>query len=161
KTRLLRELALNAKLTGATVLQTYPEGAEHGSRSLARALFGELRGKLPNAIALDPHRAALAWLEPAEVHDKAAQPENALEQRMRAQHALCSLLLAQSAEHPILLAIDELEACDDESIALLVALCGEPARKQLALAFTLPEASPNERAGLAILRARVTHRGKL
>lgn len=130
RSRFLDAVVLSGKLLGMTVLRAYADESEPGEYRAVRALLLQLEAALPDAT-----RAAMAGLLPvlghiapelaagAEVELQAFEDRTAL--RPQLQHALRKVLRAVSAEHPLLIAIDDLPLLDEPSVAALALLARE------------------------------------
>ncbi|MET0341993.1 MAG: AAA family ATPase [Polyangiales bacterium] len=146
RSRLLRELALEAQVAPATVLAVDAAGCT-GLYGVATALALQLLTALP-----EPARAAAATRASVIAHvsprlrerlgEKAESPPSelaggALELRVRAQAALRDWFLEVAREHPLAVLVDGLERVDDGSAAFLLALADGLARARLLLACSL------------------------
>ncbi|MFI5307903.1 MAG: protein kinase [Polyangiales bacterium] len=161
KTRLLQEAAVVAKLGGATVVQAAAASEAPDPYAVSRALLRPLL-KLDGA-AVEPsteQRDALAFALPELAarpgrQSVAAKITTLGEQLARVQSALCAFVLERSDKEPLLLAIDDLHECDEESLALLVALSGELSGHRLVILGTVRENAPLDPA-LSLLLGRAT-----
>jgi serine/threonine-protein kinase len=162
RSRLLQEAVIHAKLSGATVLQVSARGAGKEAFAVARKLLEELLQKMPRvAKAHSPARAvALGWLLPALQRSDPGPvelPENTQELHARIQEELARWVLERSARDRLLFAIDDLEACDEESLGVLIAVSGEGARGP-AILVTLREAELQHAPGARLLASRALRR---
>lgn len=143
RTRLLQEVALQTQLRGAVVLRA---DAEVSSRTFGVVI--ELAVQLIDAMG-DRARAAastssslLAHLDNAlaaklETPASAELPEDPAERRARFQTALHEWFISLASERTLLVAVDNLQAADDNSAAFLAALGYDAQRARLALIVTL------------------------
>jgi hypothetical protein len=142
KTRLLFEAALEAQLSGTTVLsadgQTSPQAF-----GVANALGLQLlttHSELAR-VAAGARAPVLAHLS-AELREKLGSPkpaalsEAAPERRAQLQGALHEWFLAFTDVRPILIAVDNLHAVDDNSAAFLAALGMDARRRNLLVLCT-------------------------
>ena len=137
KSRILQELVLSAKLSGAGVVQLRAQ-ARSAAHALARDLVDALLRELPHAAALltPERRALLSWLLPpladADAANPAIQPtsapaapprpESVQEARARVQAELLAFLHELGAHGPLLIAVDDVHHGDEASLGLLAAL---------------------------------------
>ncbi|MDH5671253.1 MAG: protein kinase [Myxococcales bacterium] len=130
-TRLLSELVVQAQVLGA--LPVLVDGEQH------RETFGVVHSLIDKLLAAAPgdalaaaagHEALLARFSESFAHRLAVAPDQADlreapgELRSRVQEALGEWLLALAVHRPLLIAVDNLQAIDDASGALLAALAG-------------------------------------
>jgi Protein kinase domain/AAA ATPase domain len=142
KTRLLQELTLEAQLKGVVALKADAQ-ANPEPFGLAVALAMNLLNVSPElALRLaEPHASTLGHLSP-ELREKLGDPELAAsspdhaERRARVQTALYDWFLAFSRAQPLLLAVDNLQAADDNSAAFLAALGRKVKRERLLILAT-------------------------
>jgi hypothetical protein len=142
KTRLLHELGLEAQLRGAVLVKcdaqgnaapfgvaaalainmlwTCPELADRLDHTQA-ALIAHLHQRLPSLLSV-PLQAALA--------------PDALERRSRLQTALYDWFVGVARERLLVVAVDNVQAADDNSSAFLAALSHETRHAQLILLVT-------------------------
>lgn len=125
RSRLLRELALEAHVTDATVLQVRATTSER-ALGVAHALALQLVRALPRPAleAARPLAATLSVLSP-ELARALGQSESAApmtESRVAVQLALGQWFLALARAHPIAVVVDDLERVDEASQSFLVAL---------------------------------------
>jgi hypothetical protein len=142
KTRLLQEVALEAQLKGVAVLRADAQ-ANPEPYGLAAALslnLVEVNPELARRLA-EPHASTLGHLSP-ELREKLGNPELAAsspdhaERRARVQTALHDWFLAFSRAQALVLAIDNLQAADDNSAAFLAALGRKVKRERIVLLAT-------------------------
>jgi tetratricopeptide (TPR) repeat protein/tRNA A-37 threonylcarbamoyl transferase component Bud32 len=142
KTRLLQEVALEAQLKGIAVLKSDAQ-ANPEPFGLAVALSMNLLAVSPDLARrlAEPHASTLAHLS-ADLRRKLGDPELAAsspdhaERRARVQTALHEWFLAFSRTQPVVLAIDNLQAADDNSAAFLAALGRKAKRARLVILAT-------------------------
>jgi tetratricopeptide (TPR) repeat protein len=139
KSRLLEEAALEAQLKGLTVLKADAE-AHPEPFGLAAALASSMlraQPELARATA-EAHLGTLAQLSES-LHAALGQPAlpsstlDHAERRARAQTALHEWFIAFARKEPLFLAIDNLQAADDNSAAFLAALGRKVKRERLVL----------------------------
>jgi len=165
RTRLLHELALDARVADAIVLHvdaaSYP-----GLYGVAGALAVRLLDALP-----EPARRAAMPLAPtlahvsAQVRDRLGvraeqPPEVAGELRLRLQNALADWFSQLASKRPLIVLVDGLERVDDGSSAFLLTLARACNRSQLLLVCSIAQETANrmtaaERALLAASRRTV------
>ncbi|MFW6087712.1 MAG: ATP-binding protein, partial [Myxococcota bacterium] len=139
RTRLLEETALEAQLGGAVAVQVgagLHQTAYGVARAVGRGLLEALPGTARRAAA--PHVHVLGHVLP-ELADLAEGPlppvsEDPAEQRARTQTALTEWILAIAAERPVALCIDDVQAADDNSLAMLAVLPWAARDQQLLIA---------------------------
>ncbi len=156
KSRLLREVGLEAQVAGATVLSVGSDAAGRGPYGLVRALAKSLldvapeqaaRAARPNAHVLSrvlpevQSRASLTGTAPV-----AASPE---EERLRAQAAIVAWFTDVSSTRPLVLLVDDVQRADEASAAVLASLghAGNEAALLVVAALRTDEAI---RASLAV-----------
>ncbi len=142
RSRLLRELALEAQVAPATVLHV-DAAVEQGVYGVAGALALKLLEALPQearALAA-PHQAMLAHVS-SRLRDQLsvqAPPlaEAGVELRLRMQAALRDWFSSVAEQHPLVVLVDGLELVDDGSAAFLLALAYARKRARLLLVGAL------------------------
>lgn len=139
KTRLLREVGLDARMRGVLVLEADAE-ATSGYSGLAVALAIELleRGAALAHGAAQPDAGLLIQLAPAlrERFDGVQPdplPPNLAEQRARFQAALVDWVERVAQARPLLVLVDNLQAADETSAAFLATLGFETRNAPLVL----------------------------
>ncbi len=165
RTRLLRELAMDARIRGATVISV---SAIAGSRpydvaiGLCRELLTALRHEAPEAAK--PYAPILGALSPElrSILGQAPPPanlRNASSERVRKQAALSGWFLALAARRALVLMVDDLDQGDEESQAFLAALSRADAGHQLVLvASVCTDARPAQASTLqAYFASSPTH----
>jgi hypothetical protein len=158
RSRLLDAGVLEAKLLGTTVLRADASDSALGEYSLARVLCGRLRAELPTEANHAAHawRDELGWLMPEFAPDRPLQAElghspRLAPERSQLQSALRNWISLVARSKRLLIAIDDLDAVDEPSAALLGALAHGSRRCKLVLLLTCGSAqAPN--AALALLR---------
>ncbi len=143
KSRLLRELALEAQVLGATVIRAASESAG-ASYGVVRALAADLLTKAPSEalVAAKPHALALASVLPElkgrlDVGVEAPSRDDAMERRTRVQLAIVAWLQAVARQRPLLVVVDDLQRCDESSAAVLATLSHEATNQRMVLALGL------------------------
>jgi hypothetical protein len=142
KTRLLYELALEAQLKGLVVLKADAQ-AVPGPFGVASALAIGLVNACPDVArrAAERDLTLLRQLSP-ELGERLAEGPvtplalNPAERRARMQTALYEWFLALAKERTLLLAVDNIQAADDNSAAFLAALGHEARDTHLILLVT-------------------------
>jgi serine/threonine protein kinase/tetratricopeptide (TPR) repeat protein len=160
RSRLLSELALTARLSGASVLSASGGGFD-GIYGLARGLAHALLDALPDEARASAraHASVLGHLSP-ELHARLSEPPVRLavlseatgERRVRTQAALRDWFLEVSRTRLLVIAIDDLELADDSSLAFLAALADSAKSHKLLLLGTLPGGAIELNAPLQTLR---------
>ncbi len=142
KTRVLREIALEARLRGATVLCVDAEALDRpyaGAHALGRQLLevaplealASARAQAPLLAHVVPELAdALGDVTPA------PRPADPVSWRTQIQAALRGWLLDLSRRRPLLVLLDNVQRCDDPSAVLLAALALEARNHPLAVVAT-------------------------
>jgi tetratricopeptide (TPR) repeat protein len=148
KTRLLRELGVEAQLKGIVALKADAQAAPE-SFGVAIALCHELLQKHPDLArrTAEAHAGTLAHLSEElrvllgnpTLH--ASSPDHA-ERRARMQNALHEWFLAFARAQPLLIAVDNLQAADDNSAAFLAALGRRAKRERLVILVTQRTGDP-------------------
>ncbi|CAN5504175.1 hypothetical protein BH09MYX1_BH09MYX1_58600 [soil metagenome] len=132
KTRLMREVMLEAKLGGAKTASVSCETAAPSPFStmdaIADALFRAAPGDAKDTLA--PFAGVLARVLSSvreQVPDAPAKlrSEEPSEERLRVQRALADWILALAAKVPLCLLVDDIQRCDEASAAALAALARE------------------------------------
>jgi tetratricopeptide (TPR) repeat protein len=128
RTRVLNELALDARLGGTTVLHVDAAACD-GPHGVANAFAHKLLDALPEAAQSTavPFAGTVAHLSAKlsarlGVTTPVAIPSVAGEGRARIQEALCQWFVEVSRRRPIAVLLDNLELADDGSIAWLLSL---------------------------------------
>jgi tetratricopeptide (TPR) repeat protein len=139
RSRLLTELAVEARLAGASVISVAGD-AERGPLTVAARATRQLLEALPSAAGACavPYARVLGHLS-EEVRRLLGVETEALEQfpqllgegRLRLQTALHAFWLELSAQKPVLLLLDDLQSMDEASIALFTTLAREAASRHL------------------------------
>ena len=164
RTRLLREFALNARLSGAVVLQADPQ-AHRDTHAVAHEFALRLLAALPVAAlaAAAPYARTLGHISPAirarlglSVDDLAEMPHAHGEARMRVQAALRDWFLAVARQHTLVIVADDLEAFDEASAAWLAALAREAGDHRLLVVAALRTDGPGLSLAIQALRQNAT-----
>jgi hypothetical protein len=155
KTRLLHEFCLAAQIMGLLTVRADAETAS-GSFGLIETLIdGLLRLAPDDALeTAQPQAELLAHLsaplaQRLGVREPAKLPEDLGERRAQLQIALHAWFLALSRRRPLLLAVDNLHAADDNSAACIAALAREAEKSGLLLLTSLRADRPAQ-AALAV-----------
>jgi hypothetical protein len=133
RTRLSQELAIDARIAGLTTVRV--EALSHpGPLGMLGALARGLLQSAP-AEALETLPGQLAVLGQAfpellahrpgapPAHPQAELTRDPSERRMRIQSSLCAWVLEVAVRRPLLVIVDDVQACDSASRSALTALC--------------------------------------
>ncbi len=144
KSRLLREVALEAQVEGAVTASVSCETASGGPYVVIRRLVRELLAAVPEetAEAAGPDAPRLVrlfpelagHLGPTGSADVAADPA---EERMRLQKSIADWLLRMTKRRTLALLVDDVQRCDEASAAVLAVLARECAHHRLFLLTAL------------------------
>jgi len=156
RTRLLEELALEAKLMGALVLHVQARSGGQRYETI-RQLCSQLMATLPE-IALEtalPFLSALRAIVPELAEQPAASDEtsdevaavDADERWARAQVALVGWLEAVCRRRPLVIAVDDLQLCDDATSAVIAGLALCTGERRMVVAATLRAARDSALTG--------------
>jgi tRNA A-37 threonylcarbamoyl transferase component Bud32 len=164
KTRLLRELSVVAQLEAIVALHADAQATPAGY-GVAVALGMQLLDVCPEIArtAAGPHAALLGHLSPElreklEVDELAVLAEEPNERRARFQTALHEWFMAVGRKMPLLLAVDNLQATDDDSAAFLAGIGRETRNSRVILAVTQRTGDPVVAAApVRALRKRSGH----
>ncbi|RPI64825.1 MAG: hypothetical protein EHM50_00170, partial [Lysobacterales bacterium] len=139
KSRLMLEANLEAQLKGFVALRADAHSTPHAF-AVAASLGVQMLTLCPESArrAVGPHAPLLAHLSPElasklEVTAPAALSEDPAERRARFQTALHDWFLKVAQEQPLLVAVDNVQAADDNSTAFLAALGYEARHARLML----------------------------
>jgi hypothetical protein len=148
RTRLLREVGIEAELAGATIVRCDAE-AYRDPYGLARAVVDEIVRGLPEVATelARPFAPVFARLQPKlqaalNIVEMEPLPQDPAEQRTRLQKALSDWLRALTAHHPLVLCIDNVQAADEASLAWLAVLARSCSDRRLAIIATLRTGEP-------------------
>ena len=145
RTRLLSEMALEARLQGAVVLQAEPH-FHRSTLGVAQDFALRLLAALPVAAlaAAAPYARTLGLVSPGlrdqlklAAGDLAEMPQAHGEARMRVQAALRDWFLDVARHHTMVIVADDLEAFDEASAAWLAALAREATAHRLMVVAAL------------------------
>ena len=169
KTRLLRELAIEAQLAGTCVARADSDAAGRGPYGIVHELARALCSALPEEAeaAARPRAAMLARvIQPLRerLGSKPARPlGDPAEDRAQLQHELVEWVKAIAAVRPIALVVDDVQRCDEASAAVLATLAHESGDRKLLVAVALrsdePPRAPGPLAALADVGQRIRLRG--
>ena len=142
KSRVLREIALDARLRGATVLSVDAEAHDRpyaGAHALGRQLLEV--APLEALACARAYAPLLAHVVPEladELRDVtlAPRPADPVSWRTQIQAALRGWLVDLSRRRPLLIVLDNVQRCDDPSAVLLAALALEARHHPLAVVAT-------------------------
>ncbi|MFI5307061.1 MAG: serine/threonine-protein kinase PknK, partial [Polyangiales bacterium] len=167
KSRLLREIALEARLSGATVINVDAE-AHDRPYATANAIGRKLLEVAPLLAleAAEAHAPVLGHVVPelrAALGGAGLAPrsQDPLQWRTQVQAALRGWFLELCRRRPVLLLVDNVQRCDHPSAVLIASLALEAKQHPLAVIATLRSGDdPVSPAALASLR-HVMRQGKL
>jgi hypothetical protein len=128
RTRLLLELAVDARISGTSVLHVQAKGCA-GPHGVADALVQRILDVLPELAlpAAQQHAGVLAHLS-KRVQERLQQPQlsplpgAAGEARAHIHAALNELFVTLSRQSPLVILVDDLESADESSVSWLAAL---------------------------------------
>ena len=151
RSRLLDACVLEAKLLGMVVLRGDSSDSARGDYGLAGALCDELLEALPGVAerAAAPRRALLARVSDA-LADRAA-PQGPLVGRQPLHAAILDWWHAATRGRRVVIAVDDADAIDEPSAALLAAIAHRRGRRNISLLLTRDSGKP-EPSALAIVR---------
>ncbi len=140
KSRLLREVALEAKVAGAVTAEVSCETAAGGPYDVIRNLMASLWESADADVKAAAEKDApvlghvfpevLSRLPGMTLAEPATDPA---EQRMRIQRAVADSILAIAERRSVALFIDDVQRCDEASAAVLASLTRECQRASLSL----------------------------
>lgn len=149
KSRLMRELSLEAKLAGAAVALVSGEMAAGGPYGAAESLLTELIKNQPAMVEDAPADAVgtLARVLPrlsSRLGDPAltAPANDPGEERMRVQRAIARWLIAAAQRQMLVLIVDDLQRLDEASAAALAAVVRDPDAEGIYLAVAQRTGEP-------------------
>ncbi|HEX6242033.1 MAG TPA: AAA family ATPase, partial [Polyangiales bacterium] len=151
RTRLLTELAVDARIFGAHVVHV-AAGASSGAHGVADALAQRLFETLPELAqrAAEEHAPALAHLSKAMEQRLGVapmlMPQVAGEARAYLHEALTAFVAKIAAERLLVVLVDDLERADESSAAWLAALVSSADELKLLVAVGLLEGGDEERS---------------
>lgn len=141
KSRVLRELAVEAQLAGVRVLSARGDTADRGPYSVLHELVQALLASCdPEPDGLTTVRradAALAainnWLESGVGPDL----KDPAQERLVLQRKLVERILAEADRRPVVLLVDDLQRCDEASAAVLASIAYQAQSHRILLVATL------------------------
>jgi tetratricopeptide (TPR) repeat protein len=161
RTRLLNELAVDARIFGAHVVHVEAKSVS-GSHAVADAIVMRLLDGLPDITrqAAHEHASVLGHLSRA-VEQRLDVPLKSMaavagEMRANIHEALSALLLEVSRHTPLVLLIDDLESADESSAAFLATLASRLLSTRLLLYVAVEESNGAAERSFA-LRALRNH----
>ena len=144
KSRLLRELGLEAQLAGARVLSASGDDGRRGSYGVLHQLVRAAVEAAPESVrALDREHTSMVarvfpdlreHLGPVRRVDPVAEPA---EERMRTQRSLTRWLLELSDTLALAVLVDDVQRCDEASAAVLASLARYVPQRRLLLAVAM------------------------
>jgi hypothetical protein len=165
RSRLIESLSLEAKLCGVTVVHAEGGVAQRGELAAIRTLLEGIADALPEQAlqAFRPRAATLGHILP-QLLDRLPAPPPPLEQRKHAAARVTMLDQAARAfigevseQSALMLAVDDLDECDDASIVCLAWLGREaPDRKLVVCTSAVPSSPLRPLGALAQYAACVT-----
>jgi Protein kinase domain/AAA ATPase domain len=134
RTRLLDEVLLANKLSGAMLLRVDSQDAAEGNLGAARALTRQLFAVATGSVRaeLASHARVLASLVPELINEPDAKPLPTPE----VPAALRDLFISVAKTSPIVIGVDDIEQLDEPSTGLLALLARETRSVQLSLIAT-------------------------
>jgi tetratricopeptide (TPR) repeat protein len=159
KSRLLREMGLEAQIAGATVLTAEGTDAGRGPYGVLRALARAALAALPEeaARAAEPHADILGRVVP-EVREGFGRAVSSTfsgleEERIREQTALTNWFVEIAARRTVMIAVDDIQRADEASAAVLASLAHRARQKMLVVVASV-RTDERLRASLAISALR-------
>ena len=160
RTRMLDALALEGKLTGATVLSA--SGRDKGGQPFAvvRELASSLAMQLPDLARAHAkaHYPAFAGALP-ELGEMLSLPQTEVQPSLdaraadnKAMAALADLFEGVTEERTLVVAVDDIHSADEQSLGIIQALAHRAGRRRLALVVSWVDDAAEERAALSALR---------
>ena len=149
KSRLLRELGLDAQLQGLLVAQVPMDTRGRGPFEGLRRIVAELERTAPELVATSarPHAEQLAAAIPE--LGRLATPGRARvplsdprEQRLVLQREVADWLHALSRDRPLALLLDDIQRCDESTAAVLLALARRITDRHILIAGSLRDDEP-------------------
>ncbi len=142
KTRVLREVALEAQLAGMTVIRADSDAANRGPYGIIHELARGMLAVLPESAtraARGEHGPVLARVitELREQVTPARPLGDPAEDRIQMQDALAGLFLDVAKAHSIALLVDDLQRCDEASAAVLATLVHRASGHHMLVATSL------------------------
>jgi tetratricopeptide (TPR) repeat protein len=131
RSRMLHASVMDARLAGALVLQVGCAAAGVSAFGVMRALLADLRDSADNARATLARRPALRPLLADE-----AGPIDEPSARETILKDLASLFVEQSRMQPLVIAIDDIDRCDEPSLAALLTLASLVRRSPIELLYS-------------------------
>ena len=148
KSRLLRELALEAQLAGMCVVRADSDAAGRGPYGIIHELArGVLAAAPAEAEAAARPRAEMLARVISELRARlGVKPSRRFgdpaEDRARLQHELAGWFLAVAEQRPIALVVDDIQRCDEASAAVLATLAHQARARALIVAVALRTDEP-------------------
>jgi hypothetical protein len=136
RSRILDACVLEAKLLGATVVRGDASDAADGDYGLVKSVARQLSRELPAIVrqSAGPWRSVLAGMVP-DIGDPSPESE-APAARSQLQSALRNWLLSVARRTHLVIAVDDIDAVDEPSAALLSALAHSARRRSISLLLT-------------------------
>jgi Protein kinase domain/AAA ATPase domain len=167
KSRLLREVALEAQLAGLCVVRAESDAAGRGPYGIFNELARGLVAAMPDVAdaAARPRGAMLARAVDClrERYQPAKPLGDPAEDRMQLLQELAAWVLEIANDRPIALLVDDVQRCDEASAAVLASLAHGAARHKLIVAAALrtdePARAPAAIAALIDAGQRLRLRG--
>ncbi len=164
KSRLLTEMALEAQMQGALVVEAIGDEGRRGTYGVVAALLDRLRERAPDDVdrAVRARAAELARVLPDLVARSGAATElqpagDPRELRLRAQDAVRDIMLDLTADRVLTLIVDDAQRCDEASAAALATLA-HVAREARLLLVIGRRSDESAEAPVALDRLRATSR---
>jgi tetratricopeptide (TPR) repeat protein len=158
KTRLLEELVMEAKLTEAVAISVAGKAARSERYGVARGIVDQLVTAIPESIAAlqEDDRGLLATefraLRAGGTPSLAPPAAPSSERSHQLQAAFTRWVSAVTRSRPLLIAVDDFAAVDDDSAALLAALIADRSAPNAALAVTALPTTSNDKPAQRLVR---------
>jgi hypothetical protein len=146
RSRMLHASVMDARLAGATVLQVSCSTAGVSPFGVMRALLADLRDSADGA------RAALALrpaLQPLLDSDASAVDEPSAREAILKE--LASLFVEQSRLQPLLIAVDDIDRCDEPSLAALLTVASLVRRASIEFLYSDTDSGTGMPGALGLL----------
>jgi tetratricopeptide (TPR) repeat protein len=151
RTRLLNELAVDARIFGAHVVHVQAKSVA-GTHGVADAIVQRLLSGLPDATrgAANEHASVLGHLSRTVEQQLGVplklMPAVAGEARANIHEALTAFLNSVSKLHPLVVLVDDLESADESSTAWLSTFASRAVETRVLLGLSIEESSESDRS---------------
>jgi hypothetical protein len=148
RSRLLDACVIEAKTLGLHVLRSQASAADQGTFSVFLALMHQLIESLPElAREAATGESALQFLFDSEATGHAAALQGIPPKHLQA--ALNRWLSRDTQQQPLLIALDDVQRCDDRTAALLAGLC-DPAPRHRSMVVVTADSAADRAAASAL-----------